>query len=88
MVSCCSVLCCAALRYAAPQSCTASDYRQAPPLWHKVVQDTDPSMRRLFGVWCAGAIGSVHMLPLYPSTGDRGFAPVTFQNVDPKFGEC
>jgi hypothetical protein len=37
---------------------------------------------------CAGAIGSVHMLPLYPSTGDRGFAPVTFQNVDPEFGEC
>jgi hypothetical protein len=35
----------------------------------------------------AGAIGSLHLLPLYPSTGDRGFAPVTYQEVDPKFGE-
>jgi len=35
----------------------------------------------------AGAIGSVHLLPIYPSTGDRGFAPVTYQEVDPKFGE-
>lgn len=36
----------------------------------------------------AGAMGSIHLLPLYPSTGDRGFAPVTYQQVNPEFGEC
>lgn len=41
-------------------------------------------MRSVLG---AGAIGSLHLLPLYPSTGDRGFAPVTYQQVDPSFGE-
>jgi hypothetical protein len=35
---------------------------------------------------CAGAFGSLHLLPLYPSTGDRGFAPVTYQEVDPQLG--
>jgi hypothetical protein len=33
------------------------------------------------------AIGSVHLLPLYPSSGDRGFAPLTYQQVDPAYGE-
>jgi sucrose phosphorylase len=32
-------------------------------------------------------MGSIHLLPLYPSTGDRGFAPITYQQVDPEFGE-
>jgi hypothetical protein len=32
-------------------------------------------------------MGSIHLLPLYPSTGDRGFAPVTYQQVNPEFGE-
>ncbi|WIA13184.1 hypothetical protein OEZ85_006776 [Tetradesmus obliquus] len=33
-----------------------------------------------------GAFGSLHLLPIYPSTGDRGFAPVTYQEVDPQMG--
>lgn len=32
------------------------------------------------------AIGGVHLLPFFPSTGDRGFAPVDYKEVDSKFG--
>ena len=32
------------------------------------------------------AIGGVHLLPFFPSTGDRGFAPVDYKDVDPQFG--
>jgi hypothetical protein len=35
----------------------------------------------------ADAIGSIHLLPIFPSTGDRGFAPVNYQEVDSKLGE-
>ncbi len=31
-------------------------------------------------------IGSVHILPFFPSSGDRGFAPLTYEEVDPAFG--
>ena len=33
-----------------------------------------------------GSIGGVHLLPFFPSTGDRGFAPTDYRVVDPKFG--
>jgi sucrose phosphorylase len=32
------------------------------------------------------AIGGVHLLPFYPSSADRGFAPLTYDEVDPAFG--
>lgn len=32
------------------------------------------------------AIGGVHILPYYPSSGDRGFAPLTHKEVSPEFG--
>lgn len=32
------------------------------------------------------AIGGVHLLPFYPSSADRGFAPLTYDEVDPIFG--
>ncbi len=31
-------------------------------------------------------IGGVHILPFYPSSGDRGFAPLTYQEVQKDFG--
>lgn len=31
-------------------------------------------------------ISSVHLLPFYPSSADRGFAPMTYQEVDSEFG--
>ncbi len=33
-----------------------------------------------------GAIGGVHLLPFFPSTGDRGFAPSDYTTVDPELG--
>ena len=33
------------------------------------------------------AIGGVHLLPFFPSSGDRGFAPMTYRQVDPAFGD-
>lgn len=34
-----------------------------------------------------GAVYGIHILPFFPSSGDRGFAPVTYKEVDPVFGE-
>jgi glycosidase len=31
--------------------------------------------------------GGVHILPFYPSSGDRGFAPLTHLEVEPRLGE-
>ena len=33
-----------------------------------------------------GAIGGLHLLPIYPSSGDGGFAPLTYKEVDPALG--
>lgn len=33
-----------------------------------------------------GVIGGVHLLPIYPSSGDGGFAPLCYNDVDPHFG--
>ena len=35
----------------------------------------------------AGAVGGVHLLPVYPSSGDGGFAPLRYDQVDPHFGD-
>ena len=32
------------------------------------------------------AIGGIHVLPFFPSSADRGFAPVTYREVDQSFG--
>lgn len=32
------------------------------------------------------AVGGVHILPFYPSSADRGFSPLTYNEVDPAFG--
>ena len=34
-----------------------------------------------------GAIGSIHILPFFPSSADRGFAPERYDEVDKKFGD-
>lgn len=33
------------------------------------------------------AIGGVHILPFFPSSGDRGFAPMDYHKVSPEFGD-
>ncbi len=35
----------------------------------------------------ADAIGGVHILPFFPSSADRGFAPMRYDIVDPDFGD-
>ena len=32
------------------------------------------------------AVGGIHLLPFYPSSADRGFAPLTYTEVAPAFG--
>ncbi len=34
----------------------------------------------------AGVFHGVHVLPPFPSSGDRGFAPLTYDRIDPRFG--
>jgi sucrose phosphorylase len=34
----------------------------------------------------AGLFRGVHILPPFPSSGDRGFAPLTYFEIDPRFG--
>lgn len=33
------------------------------------------------------AIGGIHILPFFPSSGDRGFAPMDYHKVEPAFGD-
>lgn len=33
------------------------------------------------------AVYGLHILPFFPSSGDRGFAPITYDRVDPAFGD-
>jgi sucrose phosphorylase len=48
----------------------------------KNLQELHYVLRRYF----AEAAGGVHILPFYPSSADRGFAPITYYQVDPAFG--
>ena len=36
--------------------------------------------------YLSNAVGGVHLLPFYPSSADRGFSPLTYNEVDPAFG--
>ena len=31
--------------------------------------------------------GGIHILPPFPSSGDRGFAPLTYLEIEPQFGD-
>lgn len=46
------------------------------------LRELDQLLRRHF----SGAIGGLHILPFFPSSADRGFAPMTYRTVDPQFG--
>lgn len=43
-------------------------------------------LRQLLDGPLDGAFRGVHVLPPYPSSGDRGFAPMTYGEIDPRFG--
>lgn len=44
-------------------------------------------LRGILKGYIGDAIGGIHLLPFFPSSGDRGFAPMTYQDVDPAFGD-
>ncbi len=48
----------------------------------KNLQELHYVLKRYF----AKAAGGVHILPFYPSSADRGFAPITYYEVDRAFG--
>ena len=45
-----------------------------------------PQLHKILKEQIGGAVGGVHLLPFFPSSGDRGFAPMTYREVDPAFG--
>ncbi len=44
------------------------------------------SLAHCLEVYFPDAFGGLHILPPFPSTGDRGFAPVTYFEIEPRFG--
>ncbi|GAK53873.1 sucrose phosphorylase [Candidatus Moduliflexus flocculans] len=47
------------------------------------LQTLNTMLRTHFADICPGG---VHILPPFPSSGDRGFAPLTYLEIEPKFG--
>jgi sucrose phosphorylase len=45
-----------------------------------------PTLRRFMDEKLDGVVAGLHLLPIYPSSGDGGFAPITYQEVDPRLG--
>lgn len=43
-------------------------------------------LKQVLDTWFKREVASVHILPFYPSSGDRGFAPIDYKKVDPDFG--
>lgn len=43
----------------------------------------EQSLRTIF----PGVAGNIHILPFFPSSGDRGFAPLNYKVVAPQFGD-
>lgn len=44
-------------------------------------------LKKVLNKYIGDAIGGLYILPFYPSSGDGGFAPTTYMEVDPKFGD-
>ncbi len=43
-------------------------------------------LKEMLDTYFKREIGAIHILPFFPSSGDRGFAPLTYEKVDPDFG--
>lgn len=43
-------------------------------------------LKRILKTHFQGAIGGLHILPFFPSSADRGFAPITYEKIDERFG--
>lgn len=44
-------------------------------------------LKRILEKYFTKAIGGIHILPFFPSSGDRGFAPVNYYSVEKAFGD-
>ena len=44
-------------------------------------------MREVLARHFEGAVAGLHILPFYPSSGDRGFSPTCYDVVDPAYGD-
>lgn len=44
-------------------------------------------LKRVLSEHFDGVVGGLHILPFYPSSGDRGFAVINYDSVDPAFGD-
>lgn len=44
-------------------------------------------LEQVLDTWYKDAIGGVHILPFFPSSADRGFAPMRYDKVDEAFGD-
>ena len=45
-----------------------------------------PSLAAVLAGQLSGLFRGVHILPPFPSSADRGFAPTTYLEIDPRFG--
>lgn len=43
-------------------------------------------LKSIVDTWFNEAVGGIHILPFFPSSADRGFAPIRYDQVDPQFG--
>ena len=43
-------------------------------------------LKEILDRYFTGAVGGIHILPFFPSSGDRGFAPLVYTEVDSAFG--
>ena len=48
--------------------------------------ETLAALHRFIQTHNAGAINTIHLLPFFPYSSDRGFAVIDFRSVDPKMG--
>ena len=49
--------------------------------------DNLKDLKRILHKYFDKAVGGVHILPFFPSSGDRGFAPIDYTVVEPSFGD-
>ena len=43
-------------------------------------------LKSVIDKYYAKAVGGIHILPFFPSSADRGFAPMRYDQVDARFG--
>ena len=44
-------------------------------------------LNEVLDTYFKNAVGGIHILPFFPSSGDRGFAPMDYHKVEPAFGD-